>query len=619
MKTIQSMYRVLVFVALFSGLSGSLWAQNRVAQNPVAQDLASHSISAADIKLVDQRITDGRQNAIDSPAKVVVVYFTPKDLPPAKNHTARIRRIVQTTAEFYESELARHGFANRKMNLHRDADNKIAIIDIVGKEHNYDKPDGRKIRDEIIPVLRRSKIDSRKSVLLMFCNLMDYDEKKSTISHHSPYYGGGSYLSGNAWQCDSEILDPLRFTDRTPIRDGEYGKITIGRHNSIFIGGVVHELGHALSLPHCRQRSDEAVRGTALMGSGNQTFRQELRNEGRGTFLTQTHALRLAAHPVFTSKVAAGLRDRPEANWDALRVDVAPDNTIRVRGKLSANVPAHAIVAYFDPSGRGDYDSTTASAFPDADGRFEFRSGQLKAGTSGELRLFSCHINGATTRRAMDYRIDSAGRPDLSNIRLQLELSSMIDVLRRGDATEAARQLDKIAGNDGELKSIGQQVLDRFIKRDENAKANSVEAASIADSTKTIPLSILKPRSAKVGWIRPTYDRVPENDALLSFGGDYFARGIYAHAPAKHVYSLNQKWKRLSGQCGLQAGHGGKVDFEIVGDGKLLWNKRGAGPGQGSKFDVDIANVKELELVVTDGGNGTGADWGVWIEPTLTR
>ena len=69
------MYRVLVFVALFSGLSGSLWAQNRVAQNPVDQNLAPHSISAADIKLADQRITGGRQNAIDSPGKVVVVYF----------------------------------------------------------------------------------------------------------------------------------------------------------------------------------------------------------------------------------------------------------------------------------------------------------------------------------------------------------------------------------------------------------------------------------------------------------------------------------------------------------------------------------------------------------------
>ncbi len=55
----------------------------------------------------------------------------------------------------------------------------------------------------------------------MLCNMMDYDPVKSTISHPSPYYGSGSHLPGNAWQCESEILDPQRFTDPTPIHDGE--------------------------------------------------------------------------------------------------------------------------------------------------------------------------------------------------------------------------------------------------------------------------------------------------------------------------------------------------------------------------------------------------------------
>ncbi|WP_404307022.1 NPCBM/NEW2 domain-containing protein [Neorhodopirellula lusitana] len=53
--------------------------------------------------------------------------------------------------------------------------------------------------------------------------------------------------------------------------------------------------------------------------------------------------------------------------------------------------------------------------------------------------------------------------------------------------------------------------------------------------------------------------------------------------------------------------------------GSCFGIKRGVGTGKGIPFDIDISNVKELSLIVTDGGNGSGSDWGVWIEPTLSR
>ena len=87
------------------------------------------------------------------------------------------------------------------------------------------------------------------------------------------------------------------------ITDGEYGRISLGKHNSIFIGGIAHELGHALGLPHCRGSADEIQSGTALMGSGNRTYGDEIRNEGSGTFLSRAHALRLASHPQFSNSL----------------------------------------------------------------------------------------------------------------------------------------------------------------------------------------------------------------------------------------------------------------------------------------------------------------------------
>ncbi len=110
----------------------------------------------------------------------------------------------------------------------------------------------------------------------------------------------------DAWQLDSPELDATNLSLTKPmIQDGQYGRISLGKHNSIFTGGIAHELGHAPGLPHREARPDEAVRGTALMGSGNQTYGDEVRGEGRGSFLMLAHALRLASHPQFSGSVRA--------------------------------------------------------------------------------------------------------------------------------------------------------------------------------------------------------------------------------------------------------------------------------------------------------------------------
>lgn len=573
--------------------------------------------SAASVTVARKRIAQAiKTDPIKSPGRVVVVYFTPRDRPPAASHTARIRRIVEETAKFYESELKRHGFPNRSMHVLRNDRGQIDIVDVVGEQTDYDKPDGQKIRDEVIPALRQRGIDADASVLLLFCNLMDYDPVAVKISHHSPYYGGGNHLSGTAWQCDSEILDTRRFRDPTPIRDGEYGRITIGRHNSIFIGGVIHELGHALSLPHCRQRVDEAERGTALMGSGNRTYAQQLRGEGKGTFITQTHALRLAAHPVFNRQVSRSIYDRPTTEFHDLRLSEGPDQSIQVVGRVRGTIPSHAVVAYFDPDGGGDYDATTATSIPGTDGEFAMRSGPLRPRTSGELRIVSCHVNGTTSTRSLRYGINPDGTPNLSIAKLELELKPVIDELQTGSVEDATKLLREIAGSDDELASIGQTVLNRFRNVEQPV---SIDAARIPTTTKSIWLSTIRPQSSEVGWLRATYNSVPDKNRLLSLGGDYFAHGIYAHAPAKHVYELDGNWKRLRGLSGIQGNLFGQVDFEIIGDGKSLWKATRVTAGQGNAFDIDVSKVQTLTLKVTDGGNGRGGDWGIWVEPLLTR
>ena len=106
---------------------------------------------------------------------------------------------------------------------------------------------------------------------------------------------------------------------------------------------------------------------------------------------------------------------------------------------------------------------------------------------------------------------------------------------------------------------------------------------------------------------------------MLEAGGMIFTTGIYGHAPAEHRYDLGGKWKKFSGKAGMASGKGGSVRFEVKGDGKTLWKSRVIKSGGLVDYSVDLLGVKLLELVVDPSNDGTGSDWGLWLEPRLSR
>ena len=182
-------------------------------------------------------------------------------------------------------------------------------------------------------------------------------------------------------------------------------------------------------------------------------------------------------------------------------------------------------------------------------------------------------------------------------------------------------------------RAAAQAVLDKMVA--EKASPHLIEVARVqvaafdqklrpspADATEdTLFLSESTPAEAKVGWQKPSYNRL-EGEAdtpLFQVGAKYFARGIYAHAPARHVYNLGGKWARFSGAAGVADGKGGRVGFKIVADGKEIWKSKPLEGSEIATFDLSVQGVKTLELVTDDGGNGANSDWGLWLDPTLTR
>lgn len=549
-----------------------------------------------------------------------IVAWRSQDRDFAADHRARLQRILEHIQEFYAAEMERHGFGRRTIRLSYDEGNKLIVHDVTGARNHsdYGKPDGQIIRNECLPVLRAAGIDADRETILIFTNLVEWNPDSLTFSHKSPYYAGGSQLSGTAWQLDSAELDTGNLALTEPlINDGEYGRISLGRHNSIFIGGIAHELGHALGLPHCRALPNEDPSGrTALMGSGNRSYAEELRGEGPGSFLTLAHALRLASHPQFSGSVK-GMNLPVRSTLADRQIELTPDRrSFEFQARIESPIPAYAVIAYLDPEGGGDYDSRTVVAIPDEERRVSLacHADALVPGKTGTLRLVTCLVNGATSSEQHDYRVAEDGTVDVETMRISFAFSPFLDAVEAGEFDQAKAYAARWPA-EGRENRIARSIL----AGRGGEPRSTISATSVPTEQRTIALSRLTPEEVTVGWGKPAYDHLPRRDALLLAGGELFETGIYAHAEASHVYNLDEAgWKTLSGACGLPAG-GGSVVFVILSDRREVFRSDRITGGAIERFQIDLSQTHRLELRTEDAGDGKSADWGLWLGMELAK
>ncbi len=548
--------------------------------------------------------------------KLHVAYFIPTDRTPEPDRVARLDRVMSEVQRFYREGMKQNGFGPMSFELDRDAKGALKVYDVHGQEpmHSYGRDDSEKVRREVKASLAKDGLNIDRETVVIFELLLEWQGEKAI--EVGPYVGGGSSHGGTAWVFDDAKLDPALLASKDP--GGCYGgPCSIGQFNTHYIGGVTHELGHALGLPHdCQRDSEQSPKGHSLMGSGNHTYGEQLRGEGPGTFLSAASALPLSVHPLFTGK-----RKTPvELTCEIADLTALPDKgKLTLAGRLQGGPKAVGVVAYNDAQDIGDdYDALGWISRVDDEGRFRFVIEDLRP-VGYELRLVAISESGDRKTFSYRYTVSSDGLADIGPLLESERMQKAMGAFRSRDAKHlaeiAAEAKKQNPVNTGLVRKV-EQLLKLLSPIELRAAADlpaEVTAVKIVD---------LKMEAMEVGYGNPLRNQVrPEEECgvLLEVGGVFFESGLYAHAPARHAVWVNRGWKTLATQFGLQDGHDGTVVFVVKGDGKELFRSRTIRDHKVRQRSIPIAEVDLLELIVENAGDGNSGDWGVWLDPELRR
>jgi hypothetical protein len=464
------------------------------------------------------------------------------------------------------------------------------------KQAEYGRNDFRIVRDEVkVALSEQHKIDIDKECVVIFQSLLRWEDGKAT--ELGPYAGSGSALSGTALVYDDPLLDAAKLASKDP--GGYYnGPVSIGQFNTHYIGGVAHELGHALGLPHdCETDAEKEKQGTSLMGGGNHTYGSELRGQGLGTFLSPASALQLSTVKAIVGR-CPGSGDRASWRVDDLEATYK-DKKITFTGRFATTSPVIGILAYNDDANiDGDYDAKAWVAKPESGGRFSVEIGELKQ-TAYQLRLLAVHEGGQKSRAVFDYVVHAEG-PDLS----MFDKSLPFEGIKTAFMAKDQERLDSLLA---ELTAKHpNSAIQRRAKHFRDLLKGTfpqIDLLTQPADIKKVDLTWAKFVSAETGWGDAQRGSVPE-DGFLLVGGTFFESGLYGHAVSSYKFDLGGNWKTFKSAYGLQDGHEGSVVFVVRGDDKELFRSAVITDRRLRRLEVSAMDIKQLELVVEDGGNG---------------
>ena len=342
-----------------------------------------------------------------APYNLNIVYFTPKDFTIRNDSHRRISEILLQGQAFMKEQMESYGFGEKTFGLlTNNEQNRVKIIYLTGKFNasNYPYSDpyygGDKIKEEIDSYFMANPQDVRSQHTLVIIPVDD------PFNSNAPYYGTGRW----SFATDNNDMD-VKYLGGNP-SDPLTNKATT------FIGGLMHELGHALNLPHNKEKVSESLlsnKGTALMGAGNYTYGTN------PTFLTKASCAILNNNEVFNETNRIYYQNEFYYQNEIHNVNINNLNggftngKISLTGSIESDIAVNSVNISHDPienNGEIDwgYDAVTWNTTVADDNTFSISMpiNELykTENTSYNLQLFLTHVDGGISMKIYQYAFE---------------------------------------------------------------------------------------------------------------------------------------------------------------------------------------------------------------------
>lgn len=217
--------------------------------------------------------------------KVRLIYFVAADRMPTANYEAKIRTLMQFVSEFYRDDLRAKGYTTDGPQF-ETVKGQIVVHLVQGSKparfyNGYPKFDENQQDQRVMLEIPQSIYQQSEQMGIIFTEVYETTpapvEWNGGIAHGGPSSNDAGAGFFSAWILQDEFCPQNRaglqrvFSDTTPVT-GRTAMGHGGKNSPRFefvedgMGAVIHELGHALGLPHDRDPK-------SVMGSGFRDLR----------------------------------------------------------------------------------------------------------------------------------------------------------------------------------------------------------------------------------------------------------------------------------------------------------------------------------------------------------